>query len=174
MSQDHGVRETSRPCVIAMTAEDDRYAHARHAGLRLAQAEGLSLILYDIDAASLLNEPMPSGWSADGAGEQFGDRLTADDLRRLGRAAIARQVDEARETGVDAYGWLPTSHGPDALAEYATEQGARVIVMPAERDEVDPLTALLVGTRRPIDHLAEEAPARLVVAHPDGDIEERR
>jgi hypothetical protein len=161
-------------CVIAMTAEDDRYEHVRQAGVRVAQAEGLPLILYDIDAASLLNEPMPSGWSAEGAGDQFGDRLTSDDLRRLGRAAIARQVDEARQEGVDAYGWLPTSHGPDPLAEYAAEQRARVIVMPAEREQVDPLTALLVGTRRPINHLAEEAPARVVVAHPDGSVDERR
>jgi hypothetical protein len=165
---------TSTGSVIAMTAEDDRHEHVRQAGVRLAQAEGLPLILYDIDAASLFNEPMPSSWSADGAGEQFGDRLTGDELRRLGRAAIAQQVDEARQEGVDAYGWLPTSHGPEALAEYAAQQSARVIVMPAEREEVDPLTALLVGTRRPIDHLAEEAPARVVVAHPDGSVDERR
>jgi hypothetical protein len=171
---DAGNRTSRSSCVIAMTAEDDRYSHARKAGVRLALGEGRPLILYDIDAASLLNEPMPSAWSADGAPEQFGDRLTADQLRRLGRRPIAEQVEAATRDGVEAYGWLPTSHGPDPLAEYAAQQDAQTIVMPVEREEVDPLTALLVGTQRPINHLTEEAPARVVVAYPDGAVEERR
>lgn len=172
MSQNDSRADAGVGCVVAMTAEDDRFAHARRAGAELAGAEGLPLILYDIDAASLLNEPLPSGWSAEGTGEQFGDRLSPDDLRRLGRASIAEQVEEAGRAGLEAYGWLPTSHGPDPLAEYAAAQGARAIVMPAEREEVDPLAALLVGTRRPIDHLAQEAPLRVLVAHRDGRLEE--
>ncbi|MDQ3938808.1 MAG: hypothetical protein M3253_09045 [Chloroflexota bacterium] len=159
--------------MIALTGEDDRYAYARHAGMRIAREEALPLILYDVDAASLLNEPLPSGWSADGAPDQYGDRLTADELDRLGRGPIARQVEEAEAAGVEAYGWLPTSHGPDPLADYARRQGARVLIMPADREEVDPLTAILVGTLHPIDRLEEEAPARILVAHPDGTLERR-
>jgi hypothetical protein len=160
-------------CVIAMTAEDDRFAHARRAGVKVAREESLPLILYDIDAASLFNEPISSAWSAEGAGEQFGDRLSADQLHRLGRGAIARQVEEAEADGVEAYGWLPTSHGPDPLTEYAFEQKARIVVLPAEREEVDPLTAMLVGTLHPIDRLEDEVAARILVAHPDGSVERR-
>ncbi len=168
-----GSRARRAGCVVGVTGEDDRFAYARRAAMRLARGEELPLILYDLDSASLLNEPLPSGWSAEGAGAQFGDRLTADDLRRLGRAPLAEQVDEARDAGIEAYGWLPTSHGPDPLAEYAAQQGARHIVMSAEHEQVDPLSALLEGTQRPINHLAEEAPARVVVVHPDGTIDRR-
>lgn len=164
---------SERGSVIAVTAEDDRYAHSRRAGMRLAREARLPLILYDIDAASLLDEPLPSGWSAEGEAEQYGDRLSADELRRLGRTPIAEQVEEAQAEGTDAYGWLPTSHGPDPLAEYAWRQQARYVVMPAEREEVDPLTAILVGTLHPIDHLEEEVPARIIVAHADGSVERR-
>ncbi|CAN5853928.1 hypothetical protein BH24CHL6_BH24CHL6_14840 [soil metagenome] len=160
-------------CVIAMTTEDDRFAHARRAGLNAAREASLPLILYDIDAASLLNEPMPGGWSAEGAGDQFGDRLTAHQLHRLGRSAIARQVEEAEADGVEAYGWLPTSHGPDPLTEYAFRQKARVVVVPAKREEVDPLPAMLVGTLHPIDRLEDEVAARILVAHADGSVERR-
>lgn len=160
-------------CVIALTAEDDRFAHARRAGVQLARHESLPLILYDVDATLLLNEPLPSEWSAEGAGEQFGDRLSADQLERLGRAPVARQVEEAQDEGVEAYGWLPTSHGPDPLAEYAFEQKARFVVVPVGSAEVDPLTAMLVGTLHPIDRLEDEVPARIIVAHPDGALERR-
>lgn len=159
--------------MIAMTTEDDRFAHARRAGVKAAREESLPLILYDIDAASLLNEPMPGDWSAEGAGDQFGDRLTAQQLHRLGRGAIARQVEEAEADGVEAYGWLPTSHGPDPLTEYAFRQKARVVVVPAEREEVDPLTAMLVGTLHPIDRLEDEVAARILVAHADGSVQRR-
>jgi len=160
-------------CVIAMTAEDDRFAHARRGGMRVASEASLPLILYDIDAASLLNEPLPSGWSAEGTRQQYGERLTVEDLDRLGRGPIARQVEEAEASGIEAYGWLPTGHGPDPLAEYAYEQQARVLVMPIEREEVDPLTVMLVGTRHPIDRSEDEVPARILVAHPDGRLERR-
>ena len=160
-------------CLIALTAEDDRYAYARRAALRVALEESLPLILYDVGAASLLTEPLPSAWSAEGSGEQFGDRLTAEQLHRLGRSPLARQVEEAESDGVEAYGWLPTSHGPDPLAEYAFEQKARAIVVPAEREEVDPLSAMLVGTLHPIDRLEDEVAARILVAHPDGALERR-
>ena len=160
-------------CVISLTAEDDRYEHARRAGMRVAREESLPLILYDVDAASLLNEPLPSGWSANGSGEQFGDRLTAEQLHRLGRGPLARQLEEAESEGIEAYGWLPTSHGPDPLAEYAFAQKARAIVVPVEREEVGPLSAMLVGTLHPIDRLEDEVAARILVAHPDGVLERR-
>lgn len=162
-----------RSAIIAVTAEDDRYRHARLAGVRLARAERLSLVLYDIDAASLFNEPLPSGWSAEGSAEQYGSRLTSDQLERLGRRPIAQQVSEAEADGVEAYGWLPTSHGPDALADYAREQGARTVVVPAEQEDCDAFCAVLSGTFEPVEKLAEATPTEVLVVSADGS-EERR
>jgi hypothetical protein len=159
--------------IIAVTAEDDRYQHAREAGTRLARRRGVPLILYNLDAASLFNEPMPSNWSAEGAGEQLGSRLTADQLARLGRAPIARQVEQAGRSGVEAYGWLPTSHGPDPLAEYAVEQAAQAVIVPAEQEDCDIFCAVLAGTFEPVEKLAEETPVEVFVVSADGTIEPR-
>jgi hypothetical protein len=116
--------------VIAVTGEDDRYAPVRRAAIDRAKAEGASLILYDIDAStSLLESPLPTGWSAEGTDEKVGDRLGPEELEAAGREPIARQVLEARGHGVDAWGWLPSDKGREALLEYATrEPGARLLV----------------------------------------------
>jgi hypothetical protein len=161
-------REHDSGPVIAVTAEDDRFSHARRAGARLAGRSGSPLILYNVDAASLFNEPMPSNWSAEGAGEQFGPRLTAEQLERLGRGPIARQVEQAGSQGIEAYGWLPTSHGPGPLAEYAREQSALAVIVPAEHEDCDAFCAVLAGTFKPVEKLAETAPTRVVVVSSDG------
>jgi hypothetical protein len=164
-------RQADQP-IIAVTAEDDRFGHARAAGLRLAQRDGLPLVLYNIDSASLFNEPMPSAWSAEGSGEQYGSRLTAEQLERLGRRPIAQQVAEARAAGVEAYGWLPSGHGPDPLAEYAQQQRARTVVVPAEQEDCDAFCAVLSGTFEPVEKLAESTPTEVIVVAADGS--ERR
>jgi hypothetical protein len=154
--------------IIAVTAEDDRFRHAREAGARLARRRQAPLILYDVDSASLFNEPMPSGWSAEGAGEQLGSRLTGPQLERLGRRPIAQQLEEAARSGVETFGWLPTSHGPDPLAEYALEQSAQAVVVPAEQEDCDAFCAVLAGTFKPVEKLAETTPIEVVVVGEDG------
>ncbi len=122
--------------VIAVTGEDDRFAPVRRAAIERARAEGASLILYDIDAVtSPLESPVPTGWSAEGTEEKVGDRLGPQELEAAGREAIARQVQEARSLGVDAWGWLPSDKGRDALLEYAAkEPGARLLVPEGDPD----------------------------------------
>ena len=122
--------------VIAVTGEDDRYEQVRATGLERALAERATLILYDLDAAgSALESPLPTGWSADGTDEKVGDRLGPQELAAAGREAIARQVEEARRAGVDAWGWLPSDKGRDALVEYAGRQpGARIVVPDGDPD----------------------------------------
>jgi hypothetical protein len=122
--------------VIAVTGEDDRYEPVRRAGIERARTEQAILILYDIDADSgPLESPLPTGWSADGTDDQVGDRLGPEELRAAGREAIARQVTEARSGGLDAWGWLPTDKGKDALLEYAGRQtGARILVPEGDPD----------------------------------------
>jgi hypothetical protein len=122
--------------VIAVTGEDDRFEPVRLAAIDRARTEHATLILYDVDAqTSPLESPLPTAWSADGTDEEVGDRLGPDELEAAGREPIARQVREARGRGLDAWGWLPSDSGKDALLEYVGRQpGARVLVPDGDPD----------------------------------------
>jgi nucleotide-binding universal stress UspA family protein len=121
-----------RSTIIAITAEDDRFAHVRRRAIERARASGATLVLFDVDAKpSALESPLPTNWSGHGEEEQFGDRLSIQDLEAAGRRPIADQVREAQAAGVEAFGWLPDSADADALREYAARQGAGLVVMPA-------------------------------------------
>jgi nucleotide-binding universal stress UspA family protein len=124
--------------IIAVAAEDDRYAHVRRRAIERARATGATLVLFDVDARpSALESPLPTNWSGHGEEEQFGDRLSMQDLEAAGRRPIADQVREAQAAGVEAFGWLPDSASADALREYAARQGADLILVPAEAEEFD-------------------------------------
>jgi hypothetical protein len=122
--------------VIAVTGEDDRYQPVLRAAVDRASSERATLILYDVDAAgSPLESPLPTGWSADGTDEDVGDRLGPEELEAAGREEIARQVRAARGKGLDAWGWLPSDKGRQALVEYAARQpGARILVPEGDAD----------------------------------------
>ena len=121
--------------VIAVTGEDDRFAPVRRAGIERALAEHAPLILYDIDAVgSALESPLPTNWSADGTEDDVGDRLGPEELEAAGREAIARQVEAARGKGVDAWGWLPSDKGREALVQYAARQPAALVIVPDDPD----------------------------------------
>lgn len=124
--------------VIAVTGEDDRYEPIRRAAIERARAERASLILYDIDAPSgPLESPLPTQWSAEGTEEDVGDRLGPEELEAAGRQVIARQVEEARAQGLDAWGWLPSDAGRDALVEYAAGEPAAQIFAPKGDPDLD-------------------------------------
>ena len=124
--------------VIAVTGEDDRYEPIRRAAIERARAERASLILYDIDAPSgPLESPLPTQWSAEGTEEEVGDRLGPEELEAAGRQVIARQVEEARAQGLDAWGWLPSDGGRDALVEYAAGEPAAQIFAPKGDPDLD-------------------------------------
>ena len=124
--------------VIAVTGEDDRYEPIRRAAIDRALADHATLILYDMDAASSpLESPMPTGWSAEGTEEDVGDRLGPEELEAAGREAIARQVKEARGKGLDAWGWLPSDNGREALLEYASREPAARVFAPQGDPDLD-------------------------------------
>jgi hypothetical protein len=122
--------------VIAITGEDDRFEPVRRAAIERATTEHATLILYDVDAqTSPLESPLPTSWSASGTDEEVGDRLGPDELEAAGRESIARQVRDARSRGLDAWGWLPSDSGTEALLEYAGRQpGVRVLVPDGDPD----------------------------------------
>ena len=124
--------------VIAVTGEDDRYEPIRSAAIERALADHATLILYDVDAVgSPLESPVPTGWSAEGTEEDVGDRLGPEELEAAGRGAIARQVVDARKRGLDAWGWLPSDPGRDALVEYAAREPAARVFAPQGDPDLD-------------------------------------
>ena len=138
------------PAVVAYATEEDQYPEVRHAAEVHARAHGCTLILYVADVGSLLWEPMPNQLDSEGEEEQFGDRLSPEDLDFLGRSAIAGQVREGEREGVMASAWLPKDKGIEGLAEYATAQGAHILFVPeslASIDELRPLLAAAEGAR---------------------------
>lgn len=149
--------------IVVIAAEDDQFQGALKRATDLAAKRGEPLILYDWDAPSLVSEPLPTWWSSEGWDRQFPDRLDPDQLDELGRGPIADQVRQARDNGVDAFGWLPSDHGPSGLAEYATGQSASIVVVPRDLEELHGLDAVINGTARPADELKAHVSAAVVI-----------
>jgi hypothetical protein len=124
--------------VIAVTGEDDRYEPVRRAAIDRAREAHATLILYDIDAPTgPLESQTPTGWSAEGTEEDAADRLGPEELEAAGRGPISRQVAEARSQGVEAWGWLPSDNGRDALLEYASKQPGALVLAPQGDSDLD-------------------------------------
>jgi hypothetical protein len=122
------------------------------------------VILYDFDAASVLEEPLPTWWSSDGWEDRFPDRLDEQQLETAGRTPIAAQVRELRARGVEAFGWLPSDKRPETLAEYIDAQAAEAVVIPRDLAELDGLQALLAGgSANPAAVVEERSAAEVVV-----------
>jgi nucleotide-binding universal stress UspA family protein len=117
--------------LVAYVSEDDELDHVRDAALELAR-RGARVVLYDRDSASAFSDPMPNQWGSQAEGAQFGDPLSDQDLVKLGREPFARKVAAAREAGIDAWGWLASDHGTDAVVDYARDHGADLLLLPAD------------------------------------------
>jgi hypothetical protein len=168
---------TTPTCIIAYTAEDDRYHAVRNAAVEMAKSSDARLILYDIDAAPgalggltkpMDGAPLPTAWSGDGSTEQFPDRLSPADLERAGRHAIAGQVTSARDLGIDAFAWLPAKKGGDYLADYARGQGADLILLPQELKDPGLIKRL---RKESFDETAKDADVPVGIVDESGQIE---
>jgi hypothetical protein len=159
--------------IIVVTGDDDRFASARRRAMSIAGSSSDVLILYDWDAPTLFGDPLPTWWSGEGSEDLFSRRLDQTRLRAAGRATIANQVAEAEAAGLNAFGWLPSDHGPKALAAYAREQRASTIVVPSALEEVQGLDVLLNGTDQPAQSLDNATRARVIVADEEGGKDRR-
>jgi hypothetical protein len=128
---------TPRPgTIVAVTSLEDHEAVRKRAAA-LARDAGSTVILWARDAdVSPLESPLPTDWSGDGEEDQFGDRLDPGDLEVAGREALGRQVAELREAGIDAWAWLPDKADAEHLAEYATDQGASLVLVSVADDDL--------------------------------------
>jgi hypothetical protein len=116
--------------VAVTTADDASHVAVRKRAAAIASSAGSTVILWAADSApSPLEAPLPTEWSGDGEEQQFGERLTPNDLVAAGREPLARQVDELREGGIEAFAWLPEKADARHLAEYAADQGASLVLV---------------------------------------------
>jgi hypothetical protein len=150
--------------LVAYVSEDDELDHVRDAAVELAGKGGARVILYDRDSASAFSDPMPNQWGSQAEGAQFGDPLSDQELVKLGREPFARKVAAAREAGVDAWGWLASDHGTDAMVDYARDHGAELILLPADLEDPG-LAERLKGETvdKAVSEAQESAPGLAVV-----------
>jgi nucleotide-binding universal stress UspA family protein len=158
--------------LVAYVSEDAELDHVRDAALEIGR-RGAKVILYNRDSASAFSDPMPNQWASQAEGAQFGDPLSDQELVKLGREPFARKVAAAREAGVDAWGWLASDHGTDALVTYARDHDADLILLPADLEEPGLGERLKGETVEAALEEAEEAPSGLavVLVAPDGATE---
>lgn len=123
-------------CFVVATDETGRYAASVDKALQRATDEGARVILYNVTApGSAFSDPRPNEWAGEGQKEEFEQPLDPVKLEQLGRHEFAMQVQSARQRGIDAWGWLPSDFGGDALAQYAAQQDADLVILPADLEE---------------------------------------
>ena len=150
--------------LVAYVSEDDELDHVRDAALELGGNAGARVILYDRDSASAFADPMPNQWGSQAEGAQFNDPLSDQELVKLGREPFARKVAAARQAGVDAWGWLASDHGTDAVVAYARGHGADLLLLPADLEDpglAERLRGETVG--KAVEEVQESAPGLAVV-----------
>ena len=155
--------ESGAPVVVVVTTDDDRYARTRQIAVELARHANARLVLYDWDAATILGDPLPTAWDADGPDHAQPTELDVDALEAAGRDAIAGQVAQAQERGVEAAAWLPSEPGADALGEFAAEHGATAVVLPEDLAAKGHLERLREGAMDPVAAVRSRSRARIVV-----------
>ena len=151
------------PIVVAVTTEDDRYPRSRQIGIELARHADARLVLYDWDAATVLGNPNPTAWSADGPDGEPPTEMGVAALEAAGRDTIASQVAEARRHGVETAAWLPSEPGADALGAFVADRGATAVVLPEDLRSKGRLERLIQGATDPAGAVRERSRARVVV-----------
>jgi hypothetical protein len=158
--------------VVAYISEDEELDHVLDAALE-AGRDGAKVILYDRDSASAFADPMPNQWGSQAEGAQFDDPLSDQQLVKLGREPLARKVTAARQAGVDAWGWLASDHGTDAVVEYARGHGADLVLLPADLEHPGLGERLKGETVAKAVEEATDAPSgpTVLLVAPDGSTE---
>ena len=139
--------------IVAVTTADETHAAVRKRAAAIASSAGSTVILWAADSApSPLEAPLPTQWSGDGEAQQFGDRLSPDDLVAAGQEPLARQLDDLRGRGIDAWAWLPPKADAEHLAEYAAYQCASHVLV--STDDAD-----LIADLRDVEQHERDQPA---------------
>jgi hypothetical protein len=123
--------------IIAVLPEGDPAKAVLERGMALARERQVALILFDAAAPpSPLESPLPTDWSGEGEEQMYGNRLGPRELEMAGRQGLARLVIRARGEGVDTFAWLPDKADASTLSDYARDQHAALVVLPADEQEL--------------------------------------
>jgi hypothetical protein len=116
---------------------DDAYTTCREAGFDLADDADAGVILYDRTSESKLTNPYPAGpWSDEDDALSPEDELTPHELRELGRAYLAEQMEDGRRRGIPTRAHLAVNTGAEALQDAVERYRPARVVFPAEiRDD---------------------------------------
>jgi nucleotide-binding universal stress UspA family protein len=155
---------TTPNCIVAYVKEGEDYDSLVGESVQTALASKARLILYDADAASRFAEPLPTVWSGDQ--DRSLSCLSPEQLEAAGRQRLAEHVRAARALGVDAFGWLPSSRGAAALAEYVHQEGADLVIIPDDLEDRS-LIERLRGDPSP-EGIAQESATPTVLVHTAG------
>ncbi len=115
--------------VLAYVDEAGTYGHVLRTARTLAREHDVRLILYHSIAKA--DEPIRIP-DADSDRAPSTQPLSPEELRGAARPLLAVAVQEARDGGIDAWGWLAPDPGVGPLMRYAEHVNAEVVVLPAE------------------------------------------
>src|SRR5262249_38672266 len=117
--------------VLAYVDETGQYDHVLRTARTLAREHDARLILYHSVASEKPGESVRIP-DAHAAGASSPQALSSNELRSASRPILAAAVEEARDDGIDAWGWLAPDPGVGPLMRYAEHVNAEVVVLPAE------------------------------------------
>jgi nucleotide-binding universal stress UspA family protein len=116
--------------VLAYVDESGTYDHVLRTSQTLAREHGARLILYHSVATP--GDPVRVPDAANGEATTPPQPLSPNDLREVARPLLASAVQDARDGGIDAWGWLTPDSGVGPLMRFAEHVNAEVVVLPAE------------------------------------------
>jgi hypothetical protein len=139
--------------IIALVDEQRDLEYVRLAAIDMVEgSQGSRLILFDASGASEVGER---------SDPDEGALFSAEDLERLGRPEIARQVRDARARGIDAWGSLVSEPGIEPMMAFARAQRADVVLLP--EDLGDPIVLERLLGDAPVDAEVSASVSVLVV-----------
>jgi len=152
---------TSPTLIVAYVDDQGRYSYVADAAARMASTATARLIFY---------APGVSGGRRAGqqAGAHHPGYLELEDLSEAGLGQLASEVRQARDSGVQAFAWVPESDDVTELAEYAAQQGADMIMLPAEKGEAGFLERLFGHS---FQENLEQAGRQVALVGEDGSID---
>ncbi|MDQ1709895.1 MAG: hypothetical protein QOG49_1280 [Frankiaceae bacterium] len=140
-------------CIIVATGPTAEFSTAQDVALAQARESGARVIIYDVTHDGRMTDARPNFWAGEGEAELYDRPLDPVAIEKLGYDYLAVQVQRARDGGVDAFGWLPNDPGGKGLADYAMQENADLVLLPAGTD----VTAKYVDDLRGSDDAAAVA-----------------
>ena len=104
-------------CIVACTGPTTEYQAVTDVALAQSRETGARVSFYDVTRDETMTDARPNFWAGEGEAELYDRPLEPVAIEKLGYHDLALTVQRARDSGADAFGWLPNNSGGTALAE---------------------------------------------------------